>query len=68
MTARKIQIPKEFLKKYAGLTAAVVGNKVVAAADTTKEALRKAKEKFPKAREEDIGILTLPPKKGVWVL
>lgn len=64
----KIKIPKSIAKKYAGLTAAVIGNNVVAGAASTSEAIAKAKKKFPKIPENDIGIMTLPPREGVWVL
>lgn len=68
MKNQKIQISKSIIQKYSGLTAAVIGNKVVAAGATTSEAIAKAKKKYPKVKEQDIGIMTLPPKEGVWVL
>ena len=68
MNTKQIIIPKSIGKKYAGLTAAVVKNKVVAAGATTTEVLSKAKKKYPLLKEEEIGIMTLPPKSGVWVL
>src|SRR3989338_8154924 len=67
MNTKQIIIPKSIGKKYAGLTAAVVKNKVVAAGATTTEVLSKAKKKYPLLKEEEIGIMTLPPKSGVWV-
>ena len=66
--AQLIKIPRQIASRYAGLTAAVVGNKVVAAGATTSEAITKAKKQFPKMRDEDIAVMTLPPKTGVWVL
>ena len=65
---QRIKIPRQIASPYAGLTAAVVGNKVVAAGATTTEAISKAKKQCPKGREEDIAVMTLPPKTGVWVL
>ncbi len=67
-SVKRIIVPKEIAKKYAGLTAAVVGNKVVAAGATTTEAITKAKKKYPKIKDKDIGVMTLPPREGVWVL
>jgi hypothetical protein len=66
--AQRIKIPKQIAIRYAGLTAAVVGDKVVAAGATTTEAIAKAKKQFPKVKEEEIAVMTLPPKTGVWVL
>ena len=65
---QRIKIPRQIASRYAGLTAAVVGNKVVAAGATTSEAITKAKKQFPKMKDEDIAVMTLPPKTGVWVL
>ena len=65
---QRIKIPKQIASRYAGLTAAVVGDKVVAAGATTTEAITRAKKQFPKMKDEDIAVMTLPPKTGVWVL
>ena len=66
--ALRIKIPRQIASRYAGLTAAVVGDRVVAAGATTTEAISKARKQFPKVKEEDIAVMTLPPKTGVWVL
>lgn len=66
--AQRIKIPKQVASRYAGLTAAVVGDKVVAAGATTSEAIAKAKKQFPKMKDEDIAVMTLPPQTGIWVL
>lgn len=65
---QRIKIPKQIASRYAGLTAAVIGDKVVAAGATTTEAINKAKRQFPRVKDEDIAVMTLPPKTGVWVL
>lgn len=66
--AKKLIIPKSIATKYAGLTGAVVGNRVVAGGASTMVAITKAMKKYPKVKEADIAVMTLPPKSGVWIL
>ena len=61
-------IPARFAHKFAGKTAAVVHGKVVAAGRNTQEALRNALKKFPKMKEWEIGIMSIPPRDGVWII
>ena len=61
-------IPMGLANKYAGKTAAVVHGKVVAAGRNTQEAIRNALKKFPRMKEWEIGIMSIPPRDGVWIV
>jgi hypothetical protein len=61
-------IPKAIAIKYAGFSGVILGSKVIAGGATSSEALLNAKKKFPNLRRVDVGIMTLPPKSGVWAL
>jgi len=54
--------------EYAGQTGALVDGKVVAGGATTREALENAQKSFPDLPAWKIGVISLPPRKGVWVL
>jgi hypothetical protein len=61
-------IPAHIAKEYAGRTAAIIGNRVVAGGNNTQEAIKNAQKRFPKVKEWQIGIMSIPPKDGVWVV
>jgi len=63
-----ITIPKSISKKYAGLTAVVFKNKVIAGGANTLDAIANARKKFPKIKRSDVSIMSLPPRGGIWVL
>ncbi|MDP1743500.1 MAG: hypothetical protein Q8L51_01795 [Candidatus Amesbacteria bacterium] len=65
---KKLIVPKTIAVKYAGLTGVVVGSRVIAGGATSTEAMLNAQKKFPNLRRVDVGIMTLPPKSGVWAL
>lgn len=65
---KSIRIPKKILEKWAGKTGATVEGKVVAGGSNTQEAIKNAKKLYPKIKEWKIGILSIPPKEGYWVL
>ncbi len=68
-TVRRIpQIPASIASKYAGKTAAIVHGKVVAGGRNTQEAIVNALKKFPKMKEWEVGIMSIPPRDGVWVV
>lgn len=50
------QITAEEYKKYDGKNVALYKGKIVAAGRTTSEAIKKAREKFPEAKTEEIEI------------
>jgi hypothetical protein len=62
------KIPARLASQYAGKTAAVIGGKVVAAGRNTEEALARALKKFPRVKEWEITIMSIPPRDGVWVV
>jgi hypothetical protein len=62
------KIPVSIASKYAGKTAAIVHGKVVAGGQNTQEAIINALKKFPKIKEWNIGIMSIPPRDGVWVV
>lgn len=61
-------IPKKIMKKWAGKTGAVIGNKVIAGGNDTMEAIANAQKLYPKIKEWDIGIMSIPPKEGYLIL
>mgnify|MGYP001577455771 FL=1 len=65
---KRLIVPRAIAIKYAGRTGVVVNNKVVAGGETATEALSNAKKRFPNLRRVDVGMMTLPPKGGVWAL
>ncbi len=62
------RIPAGIAYKYAGKTAAIVHGKVVAGGRNTQEAIANALKRFPKMKEWEIGIMSVPPRDGVWVV
>jgi hypothetical protein len=68
MISRIPQIPATIASKYAGKTAAIVRGKVVAGGRNTHEAIANALKKFPKIKEWEIGIMSVPPRDGVWIV
>ena len=64
----RLVIPKSIAVKYAGHTGVVSNNRVIAGGMTSTDALKNAKKKFPNIRRIDVGMMTLPPKSGVWAL
>lgn len=66
--AINITYTKSIAKKYAGLTGVVYKNKVIAGGNDSVEALKNAQKKFPRLKREDVGMMTLPPRSGIWVL
>lgn len=56
------------MKKWAGKTGAVIGNKVIAGGNDTMEAIANAQKLYPKIKEWDIGIMSIPPKEGYLIL
>jgi len=62
------QIPIGIARKYGGKTAAIVHGKVVAGGRNTQEAIANTLKKFPKIKEWEIGIMSIPPRDGVWVV
>ena len=61
-------IPKRIIEKWAGKTGAVIDGKVVVGGVNTQEAIANAKKLYPRIKEWEIGILSIPPKEGYWVL
>jgi len=62
------RIPASIATRYAGKTAAVAHGKVVAGGRNTQEAIMRALKKFPKLKEWDIAVMSIPPRDGVWVV
>lgn len=65
---KNITIPKSIATKYAGQTAIILGNKVIAGGANTAEAIFNAQKKYPKIKRTEISVMSLPPKSGVWIL
>ena len=65
---KKISIPKSVANKYAGLTGVVYKDKVIAGGADSALALKNAQKKYPHLKREDVGMMTLPPRSGVWIL
>lgn len=61
-------IPTRLAYQYAGKTAAVINGKVVAAGKNTQDAIRNALKKYPKVKEWEVGIMSIPPRDGVWIV
>lgn len=61
-------IPKKIAERWAGKTGAVIENKVVAGGSNTMEAIAKAQKLYPKVKEWEIGIISIPPKEGYLIL
>ena len=61
-------IPQKIAKKWAGKTGAVIGNKVIAGGNNTIEAITKAQKLYPKIKEWEIGIISIPPQEGYLIL
>lgn len=64
----RITIPKSISSKYAGLTAVIYKNKVIAGGANTLDAIANARKKFPKINRSDVSVMSLPPRGGIWVL
>lgn len=64
---KSVSIPKKIMEEWGGRTGAVVKGKVVAGGANTLEAIKNAKKLYPKVKEWEIGILSIPPKEGYWV-
>lgn len=47
-------------RKYRGMQVAIINNKVVAAGRDALGVLKKAHEKYPKKRIEEIGLMSVP--------
>lgn len=61
-------IPERIARRWAGKTGAVIGDKVIAGGDNTLEAIAKAQKLYPKVKEWEIGIISIPPKEGYLIL
>lgn len=61
-------IPERIAKRWAGKTGAVIGDKVIAGGNNTLEAIAKAQKLYPKVKEWEIGIISIPPKEGYLIL
>lgn len=68
LTFKAPRLPEKIWQKYAEQTGAIVGNEIVAGGKTTTEAIKNAQKLYPKLKDWEIGIMTLPPREGVWVL
>lgn len=53
-------IPAKIAKKWAGKTAAVVNNKVVAGGATSIEAIKNARKLYPRRKPWEIGLVSVP--------
>jgi len=61
-------IPKRIAERWAGKTGAVIEDKVVAGGNNTVEAIANAQKLYPKVKEWEIGIISIPPKEGYLIL
>ncbi len=61
-------ISKRIAERWAGKTGAVIEDKVVAGGNNTLEAIAKAQKLYPKVKEWEIGIMSIPPKEGYLIL
>lgn len=61
-------IPRKIAEKWAGKTGAVIKNKVVVGGNNTMEAIVNAQKLYPKVKEWEIGIISIPPKEGYLIL
>lgn len=56
----KLTTPVIDIKKYGGKQVAIVKGKIVASGTDTNEVLKKAHRQFPRARWQDILLVTVP--------
>lgn len=63
---KRAKLPVIDIKKYGGKQVAIVKGKIVASGVTTKEAVEKAKKKYPQANWQDILLVSVP--KGLTVV
>lgn len=53
-------VPTKIAKRWAGKTAAVVNNKVVAGGATSIEAIKNAQKLYPRRKPWEIGLISVP--------
>jgi len=63
---KKLKIPIIDIKKYGGKQVAIAGGKIVASGTDTREVLKKAKLRLPRANWQDILLISVP--KGLTVV
>lgn len=57
---RTLRVPVIDVKKYGGKQVAIVGGKIIAVGENTKEVLVNAKRRLPEARWQDILLVSVP--------